>query len=54
MSPHACLKAALPPEGAAPGLGRPGAGKMSPHACLKAALPPEGAAPGLGRPGAGR
>jgi AraC-like DNA-binding protein/quercetin dioxygenase-like cupin family protein len=42
MDPHA----ALPPEGAAFALGRPG-GKTDPHA----ALPPEGAAFALGRPG---
>ncbi|MBI4756848.1 MAG: PAS domain S-box protein [Betaproteobacteria bacterium] len=45
VSPHA----GLPPGGAVPGLGRPGAGGVGPHA----ALPPGGAVPGLGRPGAG-
>jgi hypothetical protein len=56
MSPHACNRfaAALPPEGAQPALGRPGARLMSPHACNRfaAALPPEGAQPALGPAGA--
>ena len=46
--------AALPPEGAQPALGRPGAGGLAPTlAAEAAALPPEGAQPALGRPGAG-
>ncbi len=43
---------ALPPEGAASGLGRPGADAAPTLAASQGALPPEGAASGLGRPGA--
>jgi lysozyme len=43
----------LPPEGAAPSLGRPGGGRDEPPRSLRS-LPPEGAAPSLGRPGGGR
>ena len=47
-------RGALPPEGAAAGLGRPGAGGWPPRsAAAHAALPPEGAAADLGRPGIG-
>jgi len=50
----AAAHAALPPEGAAAGLGRPGAGGWPPRsAAAHAALPPEGVTAGLGRPGAG-
>ncbi len=44
--------AALPPEGAVPCLGRPGATAAPTLATSCAALPPEGAVPCLGRPGA--
>ncbi|HRN75263.1 ABC transporter ATP-binding protein/permease [Ottowia sp.] len=50
----AAAHAALPPEGAAAGLGRPGAGGWPPRsAAAHAALPPEGVTAGLGRPGDG-
>ncbi len=46
-------RTALPPEGARPGLGRPGAVQMTPTlGATRTSLPPEGARPGLGRPGA--
>ena len=45
-------RAALPPEGAVPCLGRPGAAAAPTLATACAALPPEGAVPCLGRPGA--
>ena len=47
-------RAALPPEGANPALGRPGGGVVAPTlAAARTALPPEGANPALGRPGGG-
>ena len=50
----AAARAALPPEGANPALGRPGGGVVAPMlAAARAALPPEGANPALGRPGGG-
>ncbi len=48
--PH--VASLLPPEGAQPGYGRPGAGPdVRPH--VASLQPPEGAQPGYGRPGAG-
>ena len=50
----AAAHAALPPEGAAADLGRPGVEPRPPRsAAAHAALPPEGAAADLGRPGVG-
>ena len=43
---------ALPPEGAVPCLGRPGAAAARTLVTACIALPPEGAVPCLGQPGA--
>ena len=50
--PH-CVPS-LPPKGAQPAFGRPGAGLMAPTLphCVPS-LPPKGAQPAFGRPGAG-
>ncbi len=50
MVPPRSLRS-LPPVGARPGLGRPGARPVPADASLRS-LPPVGARPGLGRPGA--
>jgi glycerol kinase len=51
----ALSRTSLPPEGALPSLGRPGAGQIAPtFVASRTSLPPEGALPSLGRPGAGQ
>ncbi len=51
----ALSRTALPPEGALPSLGRPGADQIAPgFVASRTAPPPEGALPGLGRPSAGQ